>query len=132
VTPEQFRDLAIAAIERQIAAGIGLIRRDWGTILNDDASLPVLSCGCAVTLTVQDTDPAAARSLVLTEGDSSVVAAGALGLTPGQVDLFIIGFEAFGQEAFGSADDDPCLHANAWRKAGAVVAKRFAAQLSEP
>jgi len=118
MTPEQFRDLAIAAIERQIAAGVQLVWHHWGVTDVDGASL---TCGCAITLAVQEADPAAALVVALSSSSPEqrfAAAATALGLTPEQVELFVGGFDD--PTAFGEPSDDP------WFLAGAAVAARFA------
>lgn len=119
MTPVAFRDLAIVAIERQIAAGSRLVWDRWGLLGDDGAPL---SCGCAVALVIQDADPAAAREVVrdsssLDADDVRVAAAHALGLTPKQVDQFIAGFDGRGE----------CT--SSWHLAGMAVAHRFASVL---
>ena len=109
MTPEQFKLVAIAAIERQIAAGSRLTQGDWGKPGEDGC--PV-ACGCALTLTVQDSDPKLARRMTMAGYESRLIAARHLGLSGSQVLGFIAGVDL--NEGHGP-----------WHKAGADVAARF-------
>jgi len=112
VTPEQFEVVAIAAIERQIAAGSRLTQGDWGQPGPGKDGCP-LACGCALTLTVQDSDPAVASEMAMIVDEPSVLAARCLGISHSQAIKFVAGFD-------GASGTGP------WHQAGADVAARFA------
>jgi len=114
MTPEAFRDVAIAAIERQIAAGSRLIHMAWGRA--GDPGCPV-ECGCALTLVAQDMDPDRARAMVAgTLSDCAVIqlSADAIGLSWDQANCFMDGF-----------DNDAYPNMGVWYAAGVAIAWRF-------
>ena len=110
MTPEQFKLVAIAAIERQIAAGSRLVSGEWGEPGEDGCPL---ACGCALTLLVQDGDPLIALKMLTGEYDAEDRVAAYLGISAHDVLGFASGFD-------GDAGHGP------WHKAGSEAAAMFA------
>lgn len=118
-----FRDLAIAAIERQIARGTRLVAEEWGAS-NDTGPL---ECGCGIALVLQDQcGDAAARSFIDAVYDNERLESpvswlrklGPLSLSDCQTIAFIDGFDGRDRAAHEPAQWP-------WFDAGELVAEHF-------